>query len=248
MTSRNIQYESPALAAFYREHRTRWTDFYESERVMFSRLAPGPETAVLDIGCGCGGLGMALREQFGVNAYTGVEINPQAAEAGRLLNPASTIITGDILALGQQLIPEGSFDLVVSLGCIDFNVEFDAMLARAFDFVRPGGHFVSSFRITPETTADDMRTSYQYINFDGRQEGEIAPYVVMNGDALLDRLRRLDAAGISGFGYWGTPSKTAVTPVSRIGFAVIAVRKRSSPGQPATIDLDVPDGMFTAAA
>ena len=43
-------------------------------------------TSVLDVGCGCGGLGLALAERFGVSRYTGVEINAAAvAESARRL-------------------------------------------------------------------------------------------------------------------------------------------------------------------
>jgi tRNA1(Val) A37 N6-methylase TrmN6 len=58
----------------------------------------------LDIGCGCGGLGLALREKFQVTEYTGVEINSLAARAGRELNPKAHILSGDFLEISKTEI------------------------------------------------------------------------------------------------------------------------------------------------
>ena len=51
-------------------------------------------TRVLDIGCGCGGLGLALKERFELTGYTGVEISRKAAKMARKMNAGANIITG----------------------------------------------------------------------------------------------------------------------------------------------------------
>jgi SAM-dependent methyltransferase len=240
ISKENIEYKSPEIERFYREHRTRWDHFYESERIVFERLGFDETTSVLDIGCGCGGLGLALRERFGVTRYTGIEINRQAAEAASAVCPWGRFLAADILAPPPGALQTAAFDVVVSLGCIDWNVRFEDMLASAFAYVRKGGHFVSSFRLTRGESQVDMRQSFQYINFDGKQEGEIAPYVVLSTADLLARLTALEPERIGGFGYWGRPSPTAVTPCSEVGFVVVAVRKGEAPTQRPVIDLDVP--------
>jgi SAM-dependent methyltransferase len=239
-SNENIEYKSPEIERFYREHRTRWEHFYESERVIFERLGIDLKTSVLDIGCGCGGLGLALRERFGLARYTGVEINRAAAEAAKEVCPWGQFFAADILAPPPRSLKEASFDVVVSLGCIDWNVRFEDMLARAYAFVRNGGHFVSSFRITPGETQVDMRRSFQHINFDGKKEGELAPYVVLNKDDLIARLSALAPQHIGGFGYWGRPSPTAVTPYSEVGFVVVAVRKGDAAAKAPLVELDLP--------
>ncbi len=88
---RNIPYQTDQLARYFARNRVAWPQFYESERVIIDRLNLDRRRTILDIGCGCGGLGLALQEQFGVRAYTGVEINPQAADAGRAMNPTGRI-------------------------------------------------------------------------------------------------------------------------------------------------------------
>lgn len=246
MSSRNIEYKTPAIEAFYREHRTRWDQFYESERVVFTRLGPNASTRVLDIGCGCGGLGLALRERFGVADYTGVEINRRAADTAKTLNPAARFVCADILAVAPEELTEQSFDIVVSLGCIDWNVEFADMLARAYRYVKPGGYFVSSFRLTTGASVMDVRRSYQYINFEGKREGEIAPYVVINTDRLLAQVSALQPARIVGFGYWGAPSPTAVTPFAKVCFAVIAAHRGATPGKDMVTELELPLDLLSA--
>jgi SAM-dependent methyltransferase len=245
---KNIEYSTPAIEAFYREHRVRWDQFYESERVMFERLGLTPSSSVLDIGCGCGGLGLALRERFGVVHYTGVEINRQAAQSAAIVNPQGRFLAADILAVAPAELAAASFDLVVSLGCIDWNVQFPQMLARAYEYVKPGGCFLSSFRLTPGASLFDLQRSYQYINFEGKREGEVAPYVVLNPRDLMSMLTVLHPERIAGFGYWGTPSASAVTELDRVVFAVVAVQKGTAPAQRPVVDLDLPQEVVSAIA
>jgi hypothetical protein len=118
------------------------------------------------------------------------------------------------------------------------------MLAHAYRYVRPGGYFVASFRLTPHESLNDRSRSYQYINFEGRREGEVAPYVVLNVNELMQYLAALAPQRIRAYGYWGTPSPTAVTSCARIAFAVFAVRKRESASGPTDITLDLPQDLL----
>ena len=239
MVRKNIEYRTPAIEAYYREHRTRWDQFYESERVVFEKLGLGSASAVLDVGCGCGGLGLALRQHFGVQQYTGVEINRQAAQTAQLMNPTGRFLRRDLLELSPSELAEDSFDVVASLSCIDWNIQFAEMLVKAYRYVKPGGYFVSSFRLTSGESLIDAQRSYQYVNFQGEKEGEVAPYVILNFGELLGLLKPLVPSRIVGFGYFGVPSSTAVTPVDKVVFAVIAVQKRGAAAQDTVIDLDL---------
>lgn len=243
----NIPYTTPAIEAFYRQHRIRWQQFYESERVVLEELDLGAASSVLDIGCGCGGLGLALNERFGVNDYTGVEINAQAAATARAMNPRARFLCADILGVSSAELPQEGFDLVVSLSCIDWNLQFAPMLARAYGYVKPGGHLLASLRLTTGDSLLDMRKSYQYINFEGHRSGEIAPYVVLNVAALLRELLALAPAGVRAFGYWGAPSASAVTPVTKVGFTVVAVQKPRAPAATTRFDLQLPTELLGAA-
>jgi SAM-dependent methyltransferase len=221
----NLRYRTDRLEKYFSRNRVRWEQFYESERVVIDRVWPGGAPAVLDIGCGCGGLGLALRERFGSGPYTGIEINAEAAATAGGLNSAARILSGDFLEMDEDLVPSGAFDVVFSLSCIDWNLAFDAMFAKAWTRVKPGGVFVASFRLTTAEGINDAAKSYQYINFDGRMDGEIAPYVVLNAADLMRRVRKLGASRLYAYGYYGAPSRTAVTPFERLCFAVLAATR-----------------------
>ena len=93
--NKNIAYKTDQLAHYFTHHRVSWPQFYESERNIINKLELGVNESILDIGCGCGGLGLALRDEFGVQKYTGVEINSLAAEMAESLNPKAQILCGD---------------------------------------------------------------------------------------------------------------------------------------------------------
>jgi SAM-dependent methyltransferase len=241
MRKPNVAYQTDQLARYFATNRVAWPQFYESERVIIDRLNLDSRHTVLDIGCGCGGLGLALRERYAVENYTGVEINASAADAGRAMNPAAHILCGDILDLSERELRERYFDVVFSLSCVDWNVRFADMLSAAWNRVLPGGHLVATFRLIDTQGCNDPDRSYQYINFDGVREGERASYVVLNARELIQELIAFDPSAIDAYGYWGAPSVTAVTPYERLCFSAFSIRKRNgdSGGAP-RFDLNLP--------
>lgn len=241
-----MHYQSDEIRKYYAANRLMWEQFYPSERAAISGLGLTADTRVLDLGCGCGGLGLALRERFGISDYTGVEINAEAAAVAAKMNPQAHFLAADILNIAPHALREADFDLVVSLSCIDWNVEFDRMLHKAWSYVRPGGHFLASFRLVEGPGVADMEKSFQYINFQGIPEGEVAPYVVLGAADLHTRLVSLDPAGIQGCGYWGAPSATARTPFREVCFAVIALEKRLGANQAMYCSLDLPENIHSA--
>ena len=224
--SKNIPYQTDKIADYFSQNRIKWSQFYESEKKIIKGLKLRPDDQVLDIGCGCGGLGLALKEQFSIHNYTGVEINKLAAVSARQLNPMAIILHGDILSPKINESLRKSYDFVFSLSCIDWNIEFAKMLSVIWDRVKPGGQMVATFRLSTEEGCNDMTKSYQFINYEGLMEGEKAPYVVLNINSLLRQLMKFEPAEIKAFGYWGIPSSTAVTPYERLCFAAISIQKR----------------------
>ena len=238
---KNIAYQTDQISRYFSGNRVAWQQFYESERVIIDQLNLTQHHTILDIGCGCGGLGLALRDRFGVDNYTGVEINASAAEAGRALNPKAQIECGDILDLSRKVLHDKRFDVVFSLSCVDWNVCFSDMLAAAWRHVLPGGHLVATFRLTAEEGCVDFNRSYQYINYEGILEGERASYVVLNAKTLIEQLCSFNPSAIKAFGYWGTPSVTAVTPYERLCFSAFSIHKSKSDEKDAAIfQFDLP--------
>ena len=236
----NIAYRTDELVRYFSHNRIRWSQFYESERAIISRLNLQAGRTILDVGCGCGGLGLALQERFAVTDYTGVEINLEAAQAGRAMNPAARILQGDILDLSRAELLGRQFDVVFSLSCVDWNVRFADMLSAVWRHVCPGGYLVATFRLSDAAGCDDMARSYQFINFDGARSGERAAYVVVNARVLMDALASFDPSAIDAFGYWGAPSASAVTPYERLCFCAVSIRKREGDSDPLQLQLDLP--------
>lgn len=224
--SGNIVYRTEGLARHFAEYRVTWPQFYESERAVIERLMPNKNHEVLDVGCGCGGLGLALRERFGIEKYTGVDIHSLSVETGREMNSGARFLCGDILEISRRELEGRQFDLVFSLSCVDWNVRFSDMLSVIWEHVRPGGHLISTFRLTTGEGCRDIASSFQYINFEGKLEGEVAAYVVLNVNSLLEQLASFDPAEITAVGYWGRPSATAVTPYDRLCFTAFSLRKK----------------------
>lgn len=239
---KNIVYQTDQLAHYFAQTRISWPQFYNSEREIISRLNLGQNHTILDIGCGCAGLGLALRDQFGVENYTGVEINSLAAEFACKLNSSAQILCGDFLELRQHTLRGKRFDVVFSLSCFDWNIQFSEMLHAAWEHVLPGGALVATFRLVAGEGCDDMKRSYQYINFDGAMEGECAAYVVLNANDLMRKLVNLNPSDISAFGYFGRPSSTAVTPYEGLCFSAFSITKRNDGDQtPVQFNLNLPE-------
>ncbi len=88
---------------------------------------------------------------------------------------------------------------------------------------------------------NDINQSYQHINFDNLQEGELAPYVVLNFQELLELLKKFNPSEIKASGYWGKPAGSAVTPYKRVCFAAFSISKKSTSDDAQIIyDLDLP--------
>jgi precorrin-6B methylase 2 len=239
--SLNKQYTTDEIEKYYSKNRITWHQFYESEKIIISKLELNESNTILDIGCGCGGLGLSLREKFGVLDYTGIEFNEQAAKTASEIYPEAKFYCGDILDISENELAGKYFNIVFSLGCVDSNVQFINSLASAWKHVAPGGHLVATFRLTNKAGVNDIANSYQYINFDGKMEGEILSYVVLNKDDLLNQLEKLNPAEINAFGYWGTPSLSAVTPFNKICFAAFSIkRKETDHNEKPILNLDLP--------
>jgi len=233
----NIRYNTVCIADYYASNRNRWSDFYESERWIFEKIA-GPERnmgRILDVGCAVGGLGCALRERFSVTEYTGVDINRQAIEianSGKSSHPMDNacFIYGDILEM--KTLPAEGFDNVFSLSCADWNIRTRDIVNECWRYVAKGGHFILTLRLTAEASVSDLSKSYQYICFGDETEGcmeeyEKAPYVILNIHEAITMLSQLDPkpSGIIAYGYYGKPSPSARTVYDRLCFTALAVTK-----------------------
>lgn len=99
------------------------------------KLAAGAR--VLDVGCGAGHLGEALKTSWGARTVTGVELDAGAAEeAERHLD---RVLQGDVESLTLEFAP-GEFDLILFADLLEHLVDPWRFLRRATGWMIPGGH------------------------------------------------------------------------------------------------------------
>ena len=236
MSGKNIEYKTKQILEYFSLNRVKWDQFYPSEKWMFERVAghDGRMGSVLDAGCAAGGLGLALGERFSLTEYVGVDINVQAIEHADTKRTQYScpchFICGDILSI--DLLPADKFDNVFSLSCADWNIATEDIISKCWKYVRVGGHFILTLRLTPKQSLLNFSESFQYIYFgegmpEKEDEVEKAPYMVLNIQHALAILTNLKPRPdhIMAYGYWGPPSPTARTRYDRLVFTALAVRK-----------------------
>ena len=167
---KNIVYKSEGISRLFDGYRDKWDDFYLSERWAFDKIAFLKKNfgRVLDVGCGMGGLGLAISSRYPVKEYHGVDINAQviarAKENQACFKVPVTLQCGDILK--SRELHKGSYDTVFSLGCADWNIETKAIIDRCWQYVKPDGFFVISLRLSPGKGINNIKkkTSYRTVN------------------------------------------------------------------------------------
>jgi sarcosine/dimethylglycine N-methyltransferase len=130
----------------------------ESSDAMIAAAGIGPETRVLDVGCGVGGPALYLAEKTGCHII-GVDLMEWHAEeaasraAERGLSGRTEFQAGDATALA---FPDVSFDVVWSQDAWCHAPDKPMVIAEAARVVKPGGHIV----FTDWVALGDMEPDY----------------------------------------------------------------------------------------
>lgn len=125
--------------------------------------------AVLDIGCGAGGIDVALVQAHGAGFVTGIDVEDAViAHARRLIDRHG--LGGRIglckVAPGPLPFPPGTFDVVFSKDSIVHITDKAALMAEVFRVLKPGGWFLASDWL---------------IGHDGPPSPEMAAYIAAEG-------------------------------------------------------------------
>jgi phosphoethanolamine N-methyltransferase len=103
--------------------------------------------SVLDIGCGAGGIDIALVARHGAGFVTGIDVEDPVLDRARVLVGAAGL--GERIGLvkvapGPLPFPPGSVDLVFSKDSIVHIPDKVALMAEVFRVLKPGGRFIAS--------------------------------------------------------------------------------------------------------
>lgn len=107
--------------------------------------------AVLDIGCGTGGITAALAADYGAGRVVGIDVEPAPCRAARDLAARRGVSDHvEIVQVEPGPLPfdSGSFDLVFSKDSIVHIPDKEALAADVFRVLRPGGVFAGSDWLT----------------------------------------------------------------------------------------------------
>jgi phosphoethanolamine N-methyltransferase len=103
--------------------------------------------SVLDIGCGAGGIDLALVRSHGAGYVTGIDVEDTVLRhaRGMVANAGLTNRIGLVkVAPGPLPFPPGTFDVVFSKDSIVHIPDKVTLMAEVFRVLRPGGRFIAS--------------------------------------------------------------------------------------------------------
>jgi len=112
-------------------------------RAVFELAAQEPAPRLLDLGCGAGAY-LELAPALGAR-YVGVDFAPNMIAAARerarelRLEHATCLLVGDAT---QTAFADGSFDLAIGVGLIEYFAEPAPLLAELRRVLRPGGRLI----------------------------------------------------------------------------------------------------------
>ena len=115
-------------------------NYYEFARPDVLELVPDSARRVLDLGCGSGNLGAALRTRQQAHV-TGIELNPRAAAvASQQLNE---VVVGDVQSPEMEF-PPGAFDCVICADILEHLRDPLSVLRKIRRWLSPAGTLVTS--------------------------------------------------------------------------------------------------------
>lgn len=135
----------------------------ESSDALIAAAGIGPDTRVLDVGCGVGGPALYLAEKTGCHV-TGIDLMEWHAEeaarraADRNLSGRTVFQAGDATALA---FADGSFDVVWSQDAWCHAPDKPKVIAEAVRVVKPGGHIVFTDWVALAEMEPDYREAIQ---------------------------------------------------------------------------------------
>lgn len=127
------------IAAIYKD---KPASYFANARLDFvEKLRTGPQSAVLELGCGAGGTGRAVLAAGKAGRYVGLELDPSAARVAA--EHLTQVLVGDVQA--TDLAPlAGQFDALIISEVLEHLADPWTTLRRLADCVKPDGQVLAS--------------------------------------------------------------------------------------------------------
>jgi GT2 family glycosyltransferase/glycosyltransferase involved in cell wall biosynthesis/SAM-dependent methyltransferase len=122
------------------EPRSVDRSYFEFARPELLALVPSSAASVLEIGCGAGRLGEALKARQPCHV-TGIELDGLAAESAR--QRLDDVVVGDVETL-DLAFASNSFDAIVCGDVLEHLRQPERLLRRIHNWLKPGGKLIAS--------------------------------------------------------------------------------------------------------
>ena len=158
-------------------------DYYGQERADVVAKLPRPLGRVLDVGCGSGGVGRALR-RAGATELVGIEVHAESAERAKSVFDA--VHVGDVASVVGDV--RGPFDTIVLYDVLEHLVDPAAVLAALAPLAAPGSHVHVSvpnarhFSLTRDLV---LRGTFGYTEWGHRDATHLRWFTRRDMEALL---------------------------------------------------------------
>lgn len=123
------------------QYESKFREYYECPRRELMRFIPQQAQRVLDVGCGAGSFGAALKRERGLQEVAGIELVEEAwKKASEVLD---RVLPGNIETMDLPF-PEGYFDCIVCGDVLEHLVDPVAVLRKLARVLSPAGIIVIS--------------------------------------------------------------------------------------------------------
>nr|WP_246472973.1 class I SAM-dependent methyltransferase [Pelagibacterium limicola] len=144
-----------------------------------------PDMEILEFGCGTGGT--AIKHAARVRHIRAIDFSEAMLEKARARAHAAGVdnVTFEREDIVDLAMPDEIYDMVLGMSILHLLEDPDAVIAKVFAMLKPGGHFVSSTACLGDTMG-----FFKLIAPAGRALGLLPIINVMTADALVEKFRR----------------------------------------------------------
>ena len=132
-------------AASYDETLAAWDYRAPADAAALLRARMAATAAILDVGCGTGLTGAALRAAGFRGAIDGVDLSQESLEQAERRGLYRALERADLQALPLAM-PDDAYDALICIGVLTYVPDSDAVLREFARMVRPGGTVLVSQR------------------------------------------------------------------------------------------------------